>query len=499
MPWPIWSSKQLISIQNTVDQKEAKRIIIIGGGITGLSVAHRLHELSSQQNHEFHITLIDARDRLGGVIHTIKRDGFLIDSGPDNFITAKPWALALTRRLGLESELITTNEEHRSALVVRRGKLMRIPEGFLLMAPTKFLPMITTPLFSWPGKLRMAMEVFLPARTVNEDESLASFVTRRFGREALDRVVQPLMSGIYTARPERLSLRATMPRFLDLENKYGSVTKGMWSEGKRRKTTGSGARYGMFVTFRDGLQTLIHALRDRLNHVRFLLNERVVRVAKKANLGEIPCWTVDLESGASMEAEGVIVTGPSRHAARLLTEVDGELAEKLSAVQYASSAVVHLAYRRDQVAHPLDAFGCVVPILERYNIIAASFSSVKYEGRAPKGFVLLRAFMGGALQPEMLNLDDEGLIVAARRDLDALLGITSSPLFAMVHRWPDSMAQYDVGHLKRVDDMRSRLSKHKGLQLAGNGFEGVGIPDCVRAGEQAAEELVHILDKGHTA
>ena len=476
-----------------VDQQEAKRIIIIGGGITGLSAAYRLHELSSKENQVLDVTLIDTRDRLGGVIHTIKRDGFLIDSGPDNFITAKPWALALARRLALESELITTNEEHRSALVVRLGKLMRIPEGFLLMAPTKFMPMITTPLFSWSGKLRMAMEMFLPARKVNEDESLASFVTRRFGREALDRVVQPLISGIYTARPERLSLRATMPRFLDLETKYGSVTKGMWSEGKRRKTTGSGARYGMFVTFRDGLQTLIHALRDRLSHVRFRLNERVVRVAKKANRGATPCWTVELEGRTSMEAEGVIVTGPSRHAARLLGEVDAELAKQLSAVQYASSAEVHLAYRRNQVAHPLDAFGCVVPIVERHNIIAASFSSVKYEGRAPEGFVLLRAFMGGALQPEMLNLDDESLTIAARRDLDALLGITSAPLFAMVHRWPDSMAQYDVGHLERVAVMRSRLSEHKGLQLAGNGFEGVGIPDCVRAGEQAAENLVRDL------
>ncbi|MCK4790167.1 MAG: protoporphyrinogen oxidase [Desulfobacteraceae bacterium] len=472
------------------DQEKPKRVIIIGGGITGLSAAYRLSELSGKGKHPLDITLIEARDRLGGVIHTIKRDGFLIDAGPDNFVTAKPWALSLARRLGLESELINTNEAHRSAMVVRRGKLMPIPEGFLLMAPTRFMPVITTPLFSLPGKLRMGAEMFLPARKVNKDESLASFVIRRFGREALDRVVQPLISGIYTAKPERLSLRATMPRFLDLESKYGSVIKGMRAEGKNRQTAGSGARYGMFVTFRDGLQTLTNALKHHLNHVRFRLNEHVVRVTNKANTDAIPCWTVELKDETFVEADGVIIAGPSKHAARLLARVDKELAEQLSAVQYASSAVIYLAYRREQIAHPLDAFGCVVPVAEKRNIIAASFSSVKYEGRAPEGHVLLRAFMGGALRPEILERDDKGLIEAARLDLDSLLGIATPPRFAMVYRWPESMAQYDVGHLDRVASMRRRISRYRGLQLAGNGFEGVGVPDCVRAGEQAAEELM---------
>jgi len=475
--------------------KQSIRIIIIGGGITGLSAAYRLSELSTEQNQSLDMTLIESRDRLGGVIHTVKRDGFLIDSGPDNFVTVKPWALGLARRLGLESELLPTNEAHRRALVVRRGKLMPIPEGFLLMAPTQFMPMVTTPLFSIPGKLRMAMDVLLPAKKTNDDESLASFVTRRFGRQALDRVVQPLISGIYTASPERLSLRATMPRFLDLESKYGSIIRGMRREGKRQKAKGSGARYGMFVTFRDGLQTLTHALRDRLSHVHFRLKGRVVRIAKGADSSAIPCWVVQLEDGTSMEAEGVIITGPSRHAARLLTDVDTGLAQQLSEVQYASSAVVHLAYRLEQITHPLDAFGFVVPFTERRGIIAASFSSIKYEGRAPRGYVLLRAFMGGALHPEMLENNDEDLVLAARYDLDDLLGITTAPHFAMVHRWPLSMAQYEVGHLQRVAAIRKRLEQHEGLQLGGNGFEGVGIPDCVRAGERAAEDLLAALHR----
>jgi len=476
-----------------IERQQTKRIIIIGGGITGLTAAYRLSELGVERNHPLDVTLIEARDRLGGVIHTIRQDGFLIDSGPDNFLTAKPWALALALDLGLESELLSTSEAHRRALVVCRGKLMPIPEGFLLMAPTKFIPVITSPLFSLPGKLRMGIEMFLPARKVNQDESLASFVARRFGREALDRVVQPLISGIYTARPERLSLRATMPRFLDWETKYGSVIKGMLREGKRQKTKGSGARYSMFVTFRDGMQTLINALRDRLNHVCFRLNAHVVRVDKKANGSGVPCWSVELKDGASMEAEGVIIAGASPSAARLLTRVDTELAEQLSTVQYASSAVVHLAYRREHVAHPLDAFGFVVPIAEGHSIIAGSFSSVKYAGRAPDGYVLLRAFMGGALHPEMMQYDDEGLIVAAHRDLEDLLGITAAPHLVIVHRWRESMPQYDVGHLQKVATIRRRLSDHKGLQLAGNGFEGVGIPDCVHAGQRAAEELLSTL------
>ncbi|MBW2194008.1 MAG: protoporphyrinogen oxidase [Deltaproteobacteria bacterium] len=469
-----------------------KNIIIIGGGITGLSAAHRLSELAVENGYALDITLIEARNRLGGVIHTVKQDGFLIDSGPDNFVTIKPWAMALVRRLGLESELITTNEAHRSAMVVRNGKLLPIPEGFLLMAPTKVMPVLTSPVFSVLGKLRMGMELFIPGKKNNKDESLASFVIRRFGREALDRVVQPLISGIYTARPENLSLRATMPRFLDLEAKYGSIIRGMRSEGKNRKTTESGARYGMFVTLKEGLQTLISALEDRLGHISFRLNTHVAEV-RKGLKDRSQSWTVKLDDGTSMETDGIIITGPSKHAASLVRGIDPNLADQLSAVQYASSAVVHLAYKRDQIAHPLDAFGCVVPITERRNIIAASFSSIKYDGRAPDGSVLLRAFMGGALQPDMPMRDDKDLVAAARFDLDNFLGISTAPQFTLISRWPDSMAQYKVGHLGQIKMMREQLGKHQGLQLAGNGFEGVGIPDCVRAGESAAEDLAKDL------
>jgi oxygen-dependent protoporphyrinogen oxidase len=340
----------------------------------------------------------------------------------------------------------------------------------------------------------MAMEFFLPSRRAVEDESLASFVTRRFGREALDRVVQPLISGIYTARPEKLSLRATMPRFLDLESQYGSVIKGMQSQGKKRRrarndATGSGARYGMFVTFKNGLETLIQALESRLEDTDIRLKTPVIGI-KKTRRQTGPSWEIMTRSGNALKAHGLVIAGPSTHAATLLKKVDSSLAEKLSAVSYASSAVAHLAYKREQISHPLNAFGCVVPMTEKRDIIAASFSSVKYSGRAPSGYVLIRAFMGGALKPELTQYDDDKLIDTARNDLNDLLGISTKPQFAVISRWPDSMAQYEVGHLERVSTMRRQIAAHQGLQIAGNGFEGVGIPDCVRAGEQAAEAIM---------
>jgi len=471
-----------------MNKQSPKHVTVIGAGISGLSAAHRLWELSNETDTAVDITLVDARNRLGGVIHTIRRDGFLIDSGPDNFVTIKPWAMALIRRLGIESELISTNEAHRSALVVRKGKLQPIPEGFLLMAPTKVFPVLASPVFSIPGKLRMGMEYFIPPRVTNGDESLASFVIRRFGREALDRIVQPLISGIYTARPERLGLRATMPRFLDLEAKHGSVIRGMRKESKARKTTGSGARYGMFVTFKDGLHTLITALQNRLEQADFRLNQQAVQITKHAGDAGPP-WHIRMADGTAIETDAVIITGPSKHAARLLTDTDPTLADDLAQVEYASSAVVHLAYQRRQIGHPLDAFGCVVPLIENRDIIAASFSSIKYRGRAPKDTVLLRAFMGGALHPHMAGREDAELIRLACADLNDLLNISGSPMFTVVSRWPDSMAQYDVGHLNRIAALREKVDKHTCLALAGNGFEGVGIPDCVRAGETAAESI----------
>ena len=471
------------------DQTRPKGIVVVGGGITGLAAAHRFVELSRDSGEATELTLLDASDRLGGVIHTVQHDGFLLEAGPENFVTNKPWGVALCRELGLEDQVLPTNDAHRRALVVRRGRLLPIPEGFLLLAPTKMWPMAFSRLFSPLGKLRMAMEWFLPARKAVEDESLASFVTRRFGREALDRIVQPLIGGIYTADPEMLSLRATMPMFLDMEAKYGSIIRAMRKRAKAGAPGGgqsSGARYSLFVTLRNGLRTLVDELVGRLGSTRVMLNSRATTLVR----GDNGNWSIELADGSAIEADAVVVAGPSHVAARLVRDVDEALSADLASVQYATSGVVHLTYRRDEVPHKLDAFGFVVPAIEKRNLVAASFSSVKFDGRAPEGQVLIRAFVGGAMNRQLMERDDDGIVDAARKDLADLLGITAEPGVAMVHRWADSMPQYAVGHLDRVAAMRRRLVELPGLELAGNGFEGVGIPDCINAGRQAAERII---------
>lgn len=466
------------------------RIIVIGAGITGLSAAHRLLELADEHRQPIDLTLLEASARPGGVIHTIRRDGFVLDVGPDNFITDKPWAVQLSRRLDINDQLQSTNHAHRSALVVRRGRLLPIPAGFLLMAPTRIAPFVFSPLFSWRGKLRMAAERFIPARRDIDDESLAGFVTRRLGREALDRLVQPLIGGIYGADPQSLSLRATMPRFLEMEARNGSIIKSMRLGAKQRAAAHTAARYSLFVTFRDGMQTLVDALVERIGHSRVRLGTPVTRINRTTTDANGKPWQVHMPDGSVLRADGVILACPTHRAAVMLKGSDDQLACQLESVPYSSSASVYFGYRRDQIGHPLDAFGFVAPHLERRHIMACSFSSVKYAGRAPEGHTLLRAFLGGALQPHVLDGDDAEVIAAARHDLDELLHISGKPIFASLHRWHKAMAQYRVGHLDRIAQIRDRVAQHPGLDVAGNGFEGVGIPDCVRDGERAAERMM---------
>jgi len=472
----------------------SKRIIVIGGGITGLAAAHRLVELSEAAGERWEITLVEASERLGGVIRTVRTDGYLCEAGPENFVTNKPGGLALCRRLGIEDQVLPTNDQFRQALIVRKGRLLPIPEGFLLLAPTKIWPMVVTPLFSPLGKIRMAMDVLIPRRRAAEaqaDESLASFIKRRFGREALDRAVQPLIGGIYTADPEMLSLRATMPRFLDMEQESGSVILAMRKAAKagaHGKGASSGARYSLFVTLRDGLDLLVHRLRERITDQRIRLNGRVTSMTR----GESG-WAVGLADGTTLEADGVIVTGPAHGAAEIVGSVDDELTAQLRSIQYATTAVVHVGYKRHEVPHKLNAFGFVTPAIENRSVMAGSFSSVKFPGRAPEGCVLIRAFLGGAMSPRVLERDDAGLVQATRDDLRELLGIEAEPHMTLVHRWRNAMPQYRVGHLDLVAKMRERMARHRGLSVVGNAFEGVGIPDCIVAGEAAAKQIVDEL------
>jgi len=461
------------------------RLVVVGGGITGLAAAHHALELARERRIALELTLVEARERLGGTIATERAGGFLIEAGPDSFLSEKPWALALCRRLGLEDRLARTDDRYRKVFVWHAGRLHPLPDGWELLAPTRLAPFLSSRLFSWPGKLRMAFDLVLP-RGIADDESLGAFVRRRLGREALERVAQPLVAGIYTADPDDLSLTATMPRFAELEKQERSIILGLRRARRRARETGvSGARWSLFVTLKEGMEDLVAALATRLQPGTVLLKQRVAGVERRGDR-----WRVATAEGADLDADRVIVATESHAAARMLRYVDPTLATLLAEIPYASSATVTLGYRRADVVHPLDGFGFVVPHAEKRALLACTFSSVKYAGRAPEGDVLLRAFVGGALNEAVLELDDAPLVMRARAELREALGITAAPALARVFRWPKAMPQYHVGHLARVETIERRAGALPGLDLAGGAYRGVGIADCVRSGEAAAERAL---------
>jgi oxygen-dependent protoporphyrinogen oxidase len=478
--------------------EKSHKVIVIGGGISGLAAAHRLVERSRESlNSAIEVMLLERSSRVGGTIRTEKREEFLLETGPDSFISEKPEALELARRLGLEERLIQTNNAHRRSFIVRDGRLRPVPEGFQLLAPSRFWPFITSDIFSWQGKARMALELLLPRRVQRNgsaDESLAEFVRRRFGQEALERMAQPMVGGIYTADPEKLSLKATMPRFLEMERRHRSLIWAMWNNRRkvsREETQGtSGARYSLFLSFDEGMQLLPDTLAARLPEGVLRLNTNVSRVHFDK---EKKVWTIYLSDGERLRADAVCIALPAYAAGALLCEVDAQLVSELEAIPYASTATINFGWRREDIPHPLDGFGFVVPLAERRAILACTFTSVKFKGRAPKGHALLRAFVGGALQPEMFALDEEEMTRRVLEDLRALLGIERPPLFSLVEKWPRSMAQYMIGHLERVARIKQRVYALGTLQLAGNAYHGAGLPDCIRGGERAADEIIKAL------
>jgi len=462
------------------------RVVVVGGGISGLAAAHRLVELARAEGRLLDLVLLEAADRLGGTIRTERADGFVLDAGPDSFISEKPWALALAERIGLGPRLLGTDPRFRKTYVVRGGRLRPLPEGFLLLAPTRAWPVLASRVFSWRGKLRLGLDLVLPRRSpAAGDESLGSFVRRRLGREALERIAQPLVGGIYSADPEQLSLEATMPRFLALEREHRSLILGLRRTARTREVAGaSGVRWSLFVTLAGGMEELVIALAGRLpaGAVRVGTPAAAIALARDG-------WRVRLADGPALQADGIVLAGSAPRMAALVRVVDRPLAEGLDGIAYASSATVALGYPRAAVRHPLDGFGFVVPRVEGRRTLACTFSSVKYPGRAPSGFALLRVFLGGALQESLLAQEDGALLRLAHDEVAALLGITGQPVLSRIWRHPGTMPQYDVGHLDRIAAIEARLEALPGLALAGGAYRGVGIADCVRSGEAAAERL----------
>lgn len=467
------------------------RVAVVGGGVSGLAAAFRLGELCRETGRPAQIAVFESNSGLGGIVGTRDIAGYRVELGADSFITNKPWAVGLCRRLGLEDELIPTDARYRRSLVLCRGKPVAVPEGFQLLAPNAMWPVWRSPIFSLSGKIRLAGEYFVPrAPQPVDDESLASFVRRRFGQEALERLVQPLVGGIYTSDPEKLSLRATMPRFLEMEARHGSLIRALQHEGRAaadHDRTASGARYGLFATPRHGISQLVESLISRVLEIASVrLNTTVERITADANSGS---YQVHLAGEAPEDFDAVIVATPAYRAAEAVREICPGAAAALDEIEYASTAIVVSGHRLTDVAHPVEAFGLVVPAIEKRRILAVSFTSRKFPGRAPEGCVQMRTFVGGAMQPELVTLSDDQILELVRQELGDLLGVTWKPDFAIVARWMRSMPQYHVGHLDKIARIERDLKSRPTLALASNALYGVGLPDTIHSGEVAAERV----------
>ncbi len=459
-------------------------VVIVGGGIAGLSAAWHLQKAGMAY------ILLDKEERWGGKIRTerIPSEGggsFIIEAGPDSFITQKPWGVALAHELGLGDTLIGTNEQRKQTYVLNRGRPTPLPEGMMMIVPTRLQPFLFSPLISPWGKLRMGLEVFIPPRRDDGDETLAAFVRRRLGAEALDKMAEPLMSGIYNAEAGRQSLLATFPRFRELERQYGSLIRGMLAlrraHGPNGPAPAGSKAMSFFVAPRDGLEALVEALTARLRGE--LRPGTGVTALEPAADG----YQLHLSDGATVRAGQVILATPAYVAARLLRPLAPIAAELLDGIRYVSTGTMSLAYQGVALSALPRGYGLVVPVGERRPLNAITLSSVKFAHRAPEGYLLLRVFFGGSRSPRSMELDDDALYATICRELDVLLGIEAEPLWYRVYRWFDANPQYDVGHLERVAAIERHLPP--GIHITGSAYRGVGIPDCIKQGEDVVKRV----------
>lgn len=460
-------------------------IVVVGGGITGLAAAHRLVERARAGEAVPPVVVLEADDRLGGQVRTVREGELVLEAGADTLVAAKPAAVRLCARIGLEGELEDLAARHGGTEILWKGRLHRVPDGFVMMAPTRMGPVLRSSLFSWPGKVRMALEPLVRPRPESvDDESLASFVLRRFGREALERAAEPIVASIFTADADRLSLRATMPRFLDLERRHGSIRGGLGGAPTSNHAPSS-ARPGAFVALRGGMSRLIDALASRMPAGSIRTGAPVASIQR----GPGGRLAVRLADGSVLDGSAVLLACPAFAAAPIVRALDGRLGARLDELSYASCATVSLVFPRRAVTMPLRSFGFFVPRVLGLPILACSFVSEKFPARAPADTVVLRAFVGGATRPEILDLSDRELERTVAACLAAVLRIAGPPLAAHTHRFPRAMPQFDVGAAGWLADVAERVAAVPGLAVAGSAAGAVGIPDAVRSGEEAAERL----------
>ena len=469
------------------------RVAIIGGGIAGLAAAYEL-EQARRSGAAVEYELFEAGQRLGGVISSSVADGTVIERGPDSFLTEKPAAAELCRELGLESSLVSSNDAERKTFILVRNRLVALPDGLMFLVPTKLLPMAFTPLFSWVTKLRMLLEFTRGTggrgADQTEDESVATLVRRHYGQEAVDRLADPLLSGIYGGDSTQLSAQSVLPRMVELESKYGSLTRGMLAGMRARKAEASGkvpVARPLFTTLRFGLQQMVDAVVARLDPARVHLQTPVTAVERAGEGWRVVC------GGASSPFDAVIIATPAWAAGGLLQSVDGKLSAELGAIPYSSSVTVNLVYDGSELDPLPEGFGFLVPAVEGRAMLACTFIHRKFVGRTAAGKSVIRAFLGGAHNAALLSETDAALASLVRRELLEILHISAVPQLVEVQRWSRAMAQYAVGHADRQRRIKARLMELPGLHLVGNAYDGIGISDCIRLGRGAARKLVGVV------
>jgi protoporphyrinogen/coproporphyrinogen III oxidase len=468
----------------------SKHVVIVGAGISGLAAAHALQSRAASSGVPLNCTLIEAEDRCGGKILTHRVDDFVIEAGPDSFLSQKPWALDLCRELGLSEQLINTNETPEKAFVYSRGRLRPLPDGLVVVVPAKLGPFLRSGLLSWAGIARMGLDLVISKGPVAQDESLAAFFRRRFGAEAFERLIEPLMAGIYAGDADDMSIRATFPRFVEFEQEHGSLLRGMLAS---KSLNGGGLpRRTTFVTLEGGLSTLVDALLPRIttSGVRVLYGQRVAAIRARSMRSVSSPYELLLESGSPVPADAVVLATPAFASAALVRGLSPEASALLAAIPYASTATVSLAYHTTELGPLVRGFGFVVPRVERRDLLAATWTSLKWSHRGPASHTLVRCYVGGVGREAIAHADDISMIRRVRDELQAIAGITHEPVYAEVNRWERGMPQYQVGHLQRLDKIQSQLQSYRGLYLTGSAYRGIGIPDCIRDGIETAERVL---------
>jgi oxygen-dependent protoporphyrinogen oxidase len=458
----------------------SKKVAILGSGVSSLAAAVVLKEAGVD------FVIIEKENDLGGKIKTEYFNNFIIEAGPDSYLPEKFWSVQLIKKVGLEDEMLCSNDEHKGTFIYSEGKLHPLPEGVMLMVPTMIMLLLKSSLISWTGKIRMGLELFIPPKKDDSDESLAQFVTRRLGRECLEKIAEPLVAGIHTSNPDNMSVKATFPRFIEMEKKYGSLIKGMVQAMKNKPAPNPNAKkMTYFMSLKNGMAQLVEACKKFIGEEKILTGKEIVSI-KKINSKYI----ITTKEGFEDSFDYIIAGTPSFITASLIKDTDNKLSELLKKIEWSSSATISLAFKKNDIDVELKGFGFIVPKIENRRINACTWSSIKWSNRSPEDHILVRSFVGGGHHEELVDESDERLIEIVRSELKDIAGIKTEPQFAKVYRWYKGMPKYTVGHLDRISEIDNLLKNHKGLYLIGCSYKGIGIGDCVKSGFDAGKAVI---------